>query len=316
MTDTNIAYQSFLGFDVGKHEITVYDDACAQIHTITNKTTHIRRFLKRFGSQSLAVCEATGGYENLLLECLLVAGIPAHRADARKVKAFIRSFGTLAKTDAIDAQALSQYGRERHPRLALWRARQPGQVALQALAHQRVDMVKLRAAEKNRLQAPGSKVTKPHSKRLIAHLDKQIGTIDRKMAKCIAEDETLDQTAQCLQAMPGIGVISAYAICAFMPEIGSLTRRQAAALAAVAPHPKDSGSMQGYRHIRGGRPHVRQALFMAALAARRHNPELRAFYERLVKNGKKPIVAITAVMRKMIVILNAKVRDMKIAQQS
>ena len=313
---TTATYKTFLGFDVGKLEITVHDSSTGRVHVLENKAVHIRRFLKAYGLQTYAICEATGGYENRLLDCLLAANITAHRADARKIKAFIRSFGTLAKTDAIDARAIALYGRERHSRLVVWRVRNKNQIELQALSHHRADLVKTRAAEKNRLQAPGSKVVKPFCKKLIAHLDKQIIAIEREIARRIAGDQILTQTIEYLQTMSGVGPVTAQALCAFMPEIGTLTRRQAASLAGVAPHPKESGGSIGYRRVQGGRSHLKNCLFMAALTARRHNKEMRIFYDRLIGNGKKPIVAITAIMRKMIVILNARVRDQRIYQQS
>jgi len=317
MTDhTTTNWTTFLGFDVGKDTIAIFDSASGQHHILENRAAPLRRFLKTCDPQSYAVCEATGGYEGCLLDCLLACNITCHRADARKVKSFIRSFGTLAKTDAIDARALADYGRERHARLAVWQARSTAQVELQTLAHHRVDLVKLRAAEKCRLQAPQAKIIRPFCRKLIAHLDKQIATIEREINRRIASDERLARTVECLLAMPGVGQITAHTLCAFLPELGTLTRRQVAALAGLAPHPRDSGKMHGYRRTHGGRPQIRTALFMAAMSARQHDQQMRAFYQRLIKNGKKPIVAITAIMRKMIVILNARMRDMEMLHQS
>lgn len=274
------------------------------------------RFLKAYGPESYAVCEATGGYENILLDCLLAADIATHRGDARKIKAFIRSFGTLGKTDGIDAEGLSDYGRERHAKLAVWRAGSTAQIELQALAHRREDLVDMRTAEKNRAQAPGAKIVRSSCKKLIAYLDKQIKAIEHEINLRIAADEEIRQTVQCVRAMKGIGPVVSTALCAFMPELGTMTRRQAAALAGLAPHPRDSGKSTGYRKTHGGRPQIRRLLFMAAMSARRHDEKMRAFFERLVANGKKPMVALTAIMRKMIVILNARVRDARLQQQS
>ena len=316
MTKSATIYQTFLGFDVGKETIAVHDSATRRDHVIANKAADLRHFVKAYGPGTYAICEATGGYENILLERLLAANITAHRGDARKIKAFIRSFGVQAKTDAIDARSISNYGRERHATLAVWQARSKVQVELQALAHRRADLVDMRTAEKNRAQAPGPGIVQASCTRMIRHLDKQIDAIEHEMDNRIAGNEESGRTVQCARAMIGVGPTVSTALCAFMPELGRLTRRQAAALAGVAPHPRDSGAMKGYRKTIGGRPHIRRLLFMAALSARRHDKNMRAFFDRLVANGKKLMVAMTAIMRKMIVILNAKVRDERLLKQS
>jgi transposase len=316
MNEKNTIYRTYLGCDVGKKSIVVYDSASGKTHTVGNNKREILRFLKAYGGDTFAICEATGGYEKCLLDCLLASGIPAHRGDAYKIKCFIRSFGTLGKSDSIDARGMSDYGRERQHRLALWQGTTKAQAELQALGHRRVDLMQMRTAEKNRAQAPGVKVVKASCRKLIAALNKQIDVINQEISQRIADDEELTQISVCLQTMPGIGRITAQALIAFMPELGKLTRRQVAALAGVAPHPDDSATISGYRRIKGGRPHVRSAIFMAAMSARRHDPQMREFHQRLTDNGKKPIVSITAIMRKMIVILNARVRDMRLQQQS
>lgn len=321
MTESTTTYQTFLGFDVGKDTIAVHDASTGRSHILANKAADLRRFLKThgaeaYGAEAYAVCEATGGYENTLLDCLLAANITAHRGDARKIKAYIRSFGTLAKTDAIDAEALANYGRERHDKLAVWRALPKRQVELAALAHRREDLVDMRTAEKNRAQAPGVKVVAASCRKMITYLDKQIEAVEQEINNRIAGDDEISQTVQVARAMKGIGPVVSTSICAFMPELGTLTRRQAAALAGLAPHPRDSGKSNGYRKTQGGRSQIRRLLYMAAMSARCHDEKMREFYERLIANGKKPMVALTAVMRKMIVILNAKVRDARLQQQS
>jgi transposase len=149
----------------------------------------------------------------------------------------------------------------------------------------------------------------PRLNRLLAALDAEITGLDADIAALIESAQPLARTVKTLRSIAGIGPATAAQLLALMPELGAIGRRQAAALAGLAPHPRQSGSNDAYRRTRGGRPDVKQTLFMAALAAARHNPTLRAFYMRLRNNGKKPIVAITAVMRKLIVIANAKVRD-------
>ncbi len=238
--------------------------------------------------------------------------IPAHRADARKVKAFIRSFGIHGKTDAIDARALATYGQERHTRVPLWQIPAAKARELSTLVARRQELVDLRTAEKNRLQAPvATGRIKTSCRRLIRLIGQEIVDLEAAIQRLIKADDTLKQTQKILTSVKGVGPVVATTLIATMPELGSLTRRQAASITGLAPHPRKSGKYQGYQRTSGGRPEARKALFMAALVASRYNPELKTFYQRLLDNGKKPIVALAAVMRKIITILNAKIRDMK-----
>ena len=306
-----------IGFDVGKASIVAFDSAAERLFSIENTPAALRRFLKAFGpAKTFAVCEATGGYEAALLHALSERGIPAHRADAAKVKAYIRSLGVLGKTDAIDARALAAYGAERGDRLARWQPVEEERQQLQALVLRRIDLIAMRVAEKNRLHAPQSRPIAASLKTVIRCLERQIAALDVQIAALIDTCQTLRMHVETMRAMPGIGAVSAAGLTALMPELGRMNRRQAAALAGLAPHPNDSSTIKGYRRIRGRRPEVRQILFMVAMVAARHNPDLKTFYKRLIEKGKKPIVALTALMRKIIVILNAKIRDHVINQES
>ena len=309
-----------LGFDVAKDSITIFDAAANALTTIANTQAAISRFLRHLqpaghARSCLCVLEPTGGYEATLLAALLAADMPCHRADTTKVSAFIRSLGTLAKTDALDARGLARYGQERWDRLALFTAPDQDRRRLTDLVTRRRQLVDIRVAETNRAKAPGT-VLRQSARALLRTLHTQIAKIDQAIDALIDTNTDLHDTVQRYQAMPGIGRRTAITLAACMPELGHLSRRQAAALAAVAPHPRDSGTLRGYRSMRGGRPHIRAALFMAALAASRAEGTLKAFYKRLIQNGKKPIVAIAALMRKIIVILNAKQRDALLQQQS
>ena len=304
-----------LGFDVAKDTITVFDSRSEQVEVIDNTRAALHRYLKGLAGDGLAVCEPTGGYEAVLLEELLAAGVCCHRADALKTLAFQRSFGTLAKTDAIDARALAHYGQERWSSLVLFSPVPAQQAMLCALVARRQDLVDLKVAETNRLKAPGMKMIKASCKAILRGIARELAKIDDEIDKLIAACQTLRRRIEICQSLPGVGPRTAIALAALMPELGSLSRRRAAALAGVAPHPKDTGKIRGYRKMRGGRPEVRTVLFMAALAASRAKGHLRQVYQRLIDNGKKPIVAIAALMRKIIVILNAKIRD-EIAQLS
>ena len=239
-----------------------------------------------------------------------------HRADARKVKAFIRSFGTIGKTDAIDAKALARYGSDRCAELARWQARDRERLRLQGLVLARRDMVRDRLAYANRRAAPGAEPAQAHLDALLASFDAQIKAIDADINVLTAQCQPIARAVNTLVAIEGMGAKTATALIALMPELGSLARRQAAALAGLAPHPRQSGELDAYRRTRGGRPEVKRVLFMAALSARKHNPTLKAFFERLVLAGKKPLVAITAIMRKLVVIANAKLKAANALQLS
>lgn len=303
----------FVGCDVGKAEIVVFDSRTGHTTKISNTGTALARFAASLDPDALVICEATGGYEAVLLDALVTAGRHVHRADARKVKAFIRSLGTLGKSDAIDACALARYGSERHDRLARWQPRDHQRDRLHLLVSARRELVRERVAYSNRLQAPGMAPLKPRLARILAALDAEIAGLDTDIDTLINACEPLRQTVSLLRSIAGIGPTTAAQLTALMPELGTLGRRQAAALAGLAPHPRQSGSKDAYRRTRGGRPEIKQALFMAALAAARHNPTLRDFYQRLKRNGKKPIVALIAVMRKIIVIANARIRDAQLS---
>lgn len=295
-----------LGFDIAKDSIVVGDGTTVQ--TIANGRRAIRAFLKNCRAE-LAVCEPTGGHEQGLLEECLRAGLPVHRVDTLKLKAFIRSFGTLGKSDAIDAAKLAAYGRERWAILALWAEPDRCQQRLRALVRRRNDLVALKVAEQNRAKAPEASELAASFTAMLTAITGQIEALDRAIARLVAESATLSRRIGVCTRMDGIGPRSAAALLAAMPELGTLSRRQAAALGALAPHPNESGSISRYRRIRGGRPDVPTILFMPALRAAAGKGEFAAFYQRLVANGKKPILAIAAVMRKIIVTLNARLRD-------
>lgn len=337
-----------IGCDVDKQRIVIFDSQSGKTRSITNKPADLARFAASLDPDCLVICEATGGYEAALLMALIQAGIPAHRADARKVKAFLRSFGTLAKTDAIDARALARYGEERHDRLRpgatrvrsdadscadfetdqldlvqliaierglIWQAPDHARDQLHTLIMTRRDLVSARQAFANRIQAPGGASVKKPIAAVMACLEKQIREIEAAIEAVLNTNHDLGQAAKTIQTIPGVGPVTAANLIGLMPELGSLSRREAASLAGLAPHPRQSGQTEGYRRTKGGRPEVKRSLFMAALVAARHNPELKAFYNRLCANGKKPIVALTALMRKIIVIINAKLRKLQTSEQ-
>lgn len=302
--------RSCLGFDVAKDTIAVCDGRNATV--IPNQRQQIRRFLRNCDAD-LAVCEPTGGHEAVLLEECLRCQLAVHRADTRKLKAFIRSRGRIGKTDAIDARELAAYGLERWASLTLWCNPDPCQAKLKALVRRRADLVTIRVAEHNRAKAPGGRMLDDTFKAVLDVIDLQIRRIDEAI-RTLMRSSPLKRSADIATAMKGIGQTTAAALIATLPELGQMDRRKAAALAGLAPHPNESGKKIGYRRMRGGRTGVRAILFMPAMQAAQGRGEFATFYKRLIAAGKKPILALAAVMRKIVITLNARIRDDQMQQ--
>jgi transposase len=303
--------QCCLGFDIAKDTIAIFDGRKATV--IQNERKQIRRFLAGCGAD-FAVCEPTGGHEIVLLEECLRCALPVHRADTRRLKAFIRSRGRIGKSDAIDAREMAAYGLERWESLALWHAPDPCEARLKALVRRRADLLAIRVAEQNRAKAPGGQELASTFKAMLDVITRQIMLVEKAM-RALMLCEPLKQKADVATAMTGIGDTTAAALIATLPELGRMDRKKAAALAGLAPHPNESGRKIGYRRMRGGRPDVRTILFMPAMQAARGRGEFASFYKRLIAAGKKPILALAAVMRKIVVTLNARIRD-SMPQQS
>lgn len=306
-------YQTFIGIDIGKKTFVV---ACAEqkaTFEFDNSKEGFKLFYQQFKSilpSAFVVLETTGGYEMPLLDYLISHKVPVHRANTRKVKFFIRSLGQEAKTDAIDAQGLAQYGQERHEKLALYALCHPDQKQLQLLTQRRLDLKQMIVQEKNRCQAPGiSPVVKKSCTAVLKSLEKQVETIEAEMRTVLEKSPEQKAKIEVLKKIDGVGDIVSTALLALVPELGLIDRRQIASLVGLAPFPCESGLKTGYRRTKGGRQDVRSILFMAAFAASHSKGKLGDFYRRLVKNGKKKMVAMTALMRKIIVIANAKMAD-------
>jgi transposase len=309
MTQVANTMLAFIGCDVGKIWIAVHDSRTGRTWSVRNNPKELAALARQFDNTCLVVCEATGGYELALLAAMVEAGIPAHRADARKVKAFIRSDGILAKTDRIDAIALARYGADRHARLSRWKAPDAERATLHVLVHARQDLVRNRTAHKNRLAAPGAQAAAPFLGKIVKALDGEIKAIEQAIKAEIRANKKLHKAVKLLRSVCGIGLITAAGLLALMPELGTLNRRQIASLGGLAPHPRQSGNSDKYRFVWGGRQDVKSVLFMAALSASRFHKTLRVFYQRLLARGKLKLVALTAVMRKLLIICNALLRE-------
>lgn len=318
-----MTYIHFIGIDVSKNWFdmaVVGGTATKATRKFDNNASGIASFIacaKEF-AQAFVVLEATGGYEMALVRALLLAALPIHRGTPLQVKNFIRSLGQHGKTDACDARALAVYGRERHAGLKVFELPASQQQAMNELLMRRADLVQIRAAEASRCQHPRYLEAVPEVmaslKALVATLDLQIAAIEAQLQIRLDASPDLQARIDAMMTQKGVGQKTALILQTFMPELGSLDRRRVASLAGCAPHPRDSGKHQGYRGVFGGRGAVKRALFMAAMSARRHDPELRAFFEALIARGKKKMVAMVALMRKIIVILNARLRDVRLGK--
>lgn len=296
-----------IGIDVSKNTLDAYE-AATQTHLQLPNTAHaIKHFFKQKKAISLVVFEATGGYEKPLQLQLMDLGIPFHRAHAHRAHCFIQSRGVLAKTDRIDATLLAAYGAQAHIKAdAPW---SKDQLRIQELASRKQQVKEHIQAEKNRLSTPYVDPTIARSiKREIKRMTVEVTLLEEKLNQLIDQEHTMKTRWQLLQTVKGVGKEVATTLIAHLPELGQLPREAISNLVGVAPRNRDSGQHQGYRPISHGRRAVRKALYMAALVASRHNPRMKAIYQRLVAKGKKKKVALVAVMRKMIIMLNAMVK--------
>jgi transposase len=306
-------YTNFIGLDIGKFSFVAAIYGNKTTREYENNSFGIELFLKEHEDilpNSLCVLEATGGYEMRLLLTLCDKNFSVHRANTRKVKNFIRSFGNQAKTDALDAKALALYGYERNDRLVKFIPASKKALDLYELVQRRQDLKQILASEKNRLQAPKIDIVKTSCSKMIKVLTEEVKAIDKKINALIEEDQILKAKKEALKTIKGIGNIIANELLVLMPELGKMNRREAASLAGVAPRANDSGKHFGYRRTNKGRSGIKPILFIAAMAARNSKSELKNFYLRLVEKGKKKMVALIALARKIIVIANARLKPL------
>ena len=263
------------------------------------------RRLKARGARAIGI-EASGGYERDVIIALVQAGLPVRHVNPWKLRQFAKAAGFLAKNDRLDAHAIARFV----DTLPCHEARHDPNIArLAELVTARRQLLDDRQRCSNQMELVRDTGLRRMQKRRIRQLDTDIAHLDQRIAEAIAAAPDLAERYNLLYSMPGVGPVLAATLIAFLPELGSLTNRQIAALVGVAPYDFDSGKMRGVRCIWGGRAKIRRVLFMAAQVAAMHTPVLKAFKQRLIDDGKKPKVAIVAVMRKLIVMLNAMVRD-------
>jgi transposase len=267
-------------------------DLCAKLKELTPK---------------LVLLEATGGLERRALARLVAADLPAMAVNPRNVRDFARSLGKLAKTDRIDAIVLARFAQAVRPELRPIADEQTREV--QEHLTRRRQLIEMITAEKNRLLATDSKKNRRLIKAHIEYLQKQLTINEYDLDQTIKRTPIWLEKVSLLESTPGVGRVTSSTLVALLPELGTLGRRQIAALVGVAPFNRDSGTLRGRRTIWGGRSAVRSILYMAALTATRFNPTIRALYLRLKAGGKPPKVALVACMRKLLTILNAMLRS-------
>lgn len=307
------SYNNFIGIDIGKFNFVVAVYGQKSFKQYENTPSGIDKFMNEYEKVlpgALCVLEPTGGYELRLLLALCEQNFTVHRAHTRHVKNFIRSLGNGAKTDNLDAYYLSLYGYERSHTLTKFCLQSAESTRLYELVQRRRDLKQMLVAEKNRYQSPRSESVKDGIKAHINFLENEMGLITNEIEKRIERDTLLKEKRKMLKTIPGIGNIISFELLISLPELGQLSRREIASLVGVAPISRDSGKYKGYRRTGHGRESVKPMLYLAAMAARNSNSHLKVYYESLIGRGKCKMVALTALMRKIIVIANARLKNM------
>jgi transposase len=300
----------FIGIDVSKAKLDVAASPGEHSWTVSNTEEGIQELiskLRQLGTPKIILMEATGGFEPRPLVLLGAAGLPVTAINPRNARDFAKSIGLLAKTDRVDAKALALFAQKIQPPCRPLPDAETR--ALQDLIVRRRQMIDMLTAEQSRLAIVESAKVKREITQHIAWLKKRIHITDYDLDQTIKNSPAWQPKSDLLKTVPGVGPVTSSTLLALLPELGSLTNKQIAALGGVAPFNRDSGTLRGRRCIWGGRAAVRSVLYMATLAATPFNPTIRAFYQRLRNLGKLPKVALVAAMRKLLTILNAMVRD-------
>jgi transposase len=298
-TGTNV-----VGIDVSKAKLDVAVRPTGERFTFSNDESGHRELCKCLSKlePELVVLEPTGGYEALVVQALASAKLPVVVVNARQIRQFAQAVGRLAKTDQLDADVIAHFGEAVRPEVRPL----PDEAhrELEALVTRRRQLVEMRAGETKRKQTARPAI-RANIDEVIEFLSKQIDDLDDHLKKLLRSTPAWREADDLLQSVPGVGPVLSTTLTALVPELGRLNRKQVAALVGVAPLNNDSGKRSGKRSTWGGRAPVRAVLYMAAVAARRYNKTIAAFYERLTSKGKTPQVALVACMRKLLVILNA-----------
>ncbi len=308
-------FNHVIAFDVAKAGLSLHILPTGESLSLQNNGAAVRRLLKREQKRNrkqalgpmLVICEATGGYENAVLKAAAELGLDCHLAHGSSVRAYARFRGRHAKTDPIDAVLIAEYGRDK-PDLRLYQPPRPEEAALRALMGRRAELKDMILAETSRLEHASLKAVRVSLENHLAALKDQLAVIEKDIRALTRRDEAFNHQSRLMQTLAGVGPIAAQTILAFFPELGQISSSAAVALAGLAPYDRDSGKERGKRRIFAGRSQVRTCLYMAALAAIRSHALFRDFAQRLSRRGKPFKVVVTAVMRKLIVILSTMLR--------
>lgn len=301
--------QGYVGIDVAKRHWDVGINGQKQVTRFVADQDGLQSLMDWLESIApMLVCvEATGGYERVLVEALHQRGIPVSVINPRQARDFARAMGQLAKTDKIDALVLARFAAQMNPTPS--EPPRENQQRLQSLRARRQQVVQMLTQEKNRLgTAPNAEIAES-IRRAIEFYQEQLEELDRQIAEVTQNDVQLCQAMKLLTSVPGVGDVTAAALLADLPELGTLSRGQAAKLVGLAPINRDSGTLRGKRMIGGGRSQVRRSLYMATLVATKHNEVIRTYYHRLIAAGKAKMTALVASMRKLLLILNAMLKN-------
>jgi transposase len=297
-----------IGIDVSKAHLDVAVAGEAESTRYTNDEDGIAKLVAwlRGGDVERVVLEATGGYQRRVLTALLAAEVPAVAVNPRQARDFAKALGKLEKTDEVDARVLALFAERIRPEVRPLVDETTRE--FQELLARRRQLKEMLVAEKNRLHQ-ATKVVRRSIKSHIDWLKAQLRDTDKDIENGLRNCPAWDVQVQLLESLPGVGRVTSMTLLAELPELGTLNRKKIAKLVGVAPLNRDSGKSSGRRSTWGGRATVRAPLYMATLVATRHNPVIRAFYARLLAKGKMKKVALVAAMRKLLIILNAKLRD-------
>ena len=300
----------YVGIDVSKESLDVAVVPSGEKWQYPNTEAGLNKLIGKLGklSPALIVMEPTGGFEAPLAGALAAEGLPVAIVNARQIRDYARAVGKLAKTDTLDAMVIAEFAQRVQPEVRPLRDEENQEI--KALVSRRRQLIEMLTAEKNRL-ATAPKWMKSKILDHVKWLTREIEDLDRNLRQQIESSPFWREKDDLLRSIPGVGNVTSAIILAELPELGTLNRKEIAALAGVAPFNRDSGTMRGKRRIWGGRTVIRSALYMAALVGTRYNPVIRAFYIRLLAKGKAKKVALVACMRKLLTILNSIIRYRK-----
>ncbi len=297
----------YIGIDVSKSALDVFILPTKKYMRFTNDEAGIKKLIKKIQlfSDTLTVMESTGGYEASLAYALNEQDLSASVVNPRQIRDFAKALGRLAKTDQIDAEIIALFASKVEPKPQIVYSKE--QALLSKNNTRRTQLIQMITMEKNRLDK-ASKEQSESIGRVLEVLEEELELIDSVQEQLIQEHPDFSEKSKILESIKGVGKVTTFSILSELPELGTIGHKQITALAGLAPFNRDSGSLKGTRAIWGGRASVRRALYMAALAATIHNPMMRQFYQRLCAAGKAKKTALIAVMRKLLITMNALVR--------